>query len=276
MNSGLMIESYAQQVIDDNQITEFPVDLKQIAQNAGIQVEAKPEGMHGASGHLIKHEDDFYILYSQEINNTGFQRFSIAHELGHYFLPGHIDQILVDGQHVSHAGSFSQDQYEKEADLFAAAIMMPKKQFCEAIKKYDEGMLAIIALQDEFQASLTSTAIRYAKNVDYPLSIVVSSNDKVDFCFMSEQFKDLPIKTWLKKGASLPYTLTTTASQSNEDIQEDESTLEDWFDGDSRYKLKEEVLFLGSFGKFLTVLTLSDCPDEDEECEDASDFYNRY
>jgi len=62
----------------------------------------------------------FGILYATHLANEGFERFSVAHELGHYFLPGHIDAVLAGGGqvHTSRAGFVSDDKYENEADHF--------------------------------------------------------------------------------------------------------------------------------------------------------------
>ena len=66
-------------------------------------------------------------LRRAHIDNIGFQNFSVAHELGHYFLPGHIDAVLADGDvHESRAGFASGDRYEMEADHFAATLLMPR------------------------------------------------------------------------------------------------------------------------------------------------------
>ncbi len=37
---------------------------------------------------LLREGNEFGIFYSTAISNKGFQRFSIAHELGHYSLEG--------------------------------------------------------------------------------------------------------------------------------------------------------------------------------------------
>jgi len=47
------------------------------------------------------------------------QRFSIAHELGHYCLEGHPDALLSNGRHYSRAGFVSSDPFEQEADHFS-------------------------------------------------------------------------------------------------------------------------------------------------------------
>ena len=63
----------------------------------------------GVSGMLLRHGNAFGILYSTFITSEGFQRFSVAHELAHYFLEGHVDHVLPeDGMHVSEAGFTSE------------------------------------------------------------------------------------------------------------------------------------------------------------------------
>ena len=92
-----------------------------------IKVEGKPDTADGVSGMLLRHGNNFGIVYATHIPSEGFQRFSIGHELGHYFLDGHVDQILPkDGVHVSRAGFVSADPYELEADQFAAGPLMPE------------------------------------------------------------------------------------------------------------------------------------------------------
>ena len=77
---------------------------------------------------LVRHQDVFGIMYATHIDNDGFQRFSIAHEIGHYVLDGHVNHIFPsgDGLHTSEAGFISGDPFELEADHFAAGLLMPE------------------------------------------------------------------------------------------------------------------------------------------------------
>ena len=88
----------------------------------------------------MKVGDAFGILYSSRFASEGFKRFNVAHEFGHYFLPGHIDALFGDGQqfHQSESGFTSDDKYEREADSFAASLLMPKLLFNAACGKADE------------------------------------------------------------------------------------------------------------------------------------------
>jgi hypothetical protein len=113
----------AEQVIRDCRIAAFPVDPVVIAREHDIEVIAKPASAKGVSGMFLRVGDTYGIAYATHIDSPGFQRFSISHELGHYFLPGHLDAILGNRDvHESHAGFASADRYELEADHFAAAL----------------------------------------------------------------------------------------------------------------------------------------------------------
>ena len=116
----------AEQLLRDESLLELPVDLDVLAQSRGIFIQKMDSAEEGVSGMLLRHGDTFGILYSTRIPNTGFQRFSIAHELGHFFIDGHLDQIPFDGNtHHSRADFVSNNNYEREADHFAAGLLMP-------------------------------------------------------------------------------------------------------------------------------------------------------
>ena len=95
---------------------------------------------------FIKEEDDgkIYICVHKFDSPTG-KRFTIAHELGHYFR--HRDEIkngFVDGiaGAIARNGDFSRQ--EKEANEFAAELLMPELEFSEIFKE-KHGNLAEIA-----------------------------------------------------------------------------------------------------------------------------------
>ena len=95
----------AEAVLTEQGITELAVDPFDIAARHDIVVQAKPDVDSGVSGMLLRHGNSFGILYASDVPSEGFQRFSVAHELVHYFLDGHIDHVLPkDGAHASRAG----------------------------------------------------------------------------------------------------------------------------------------------------------------------------
>ena len=257
----------------------FPVDPFAIAAKHDIHVEQKPAGMPGVSGALIYAEPRPIIIYSAELDNEGFERFSVAHELGHYFLPDHPDEIRrAGGQHFSRAGfTEGTSSIELEADHFAAGLLMPGGLVQAYLDQNQIGLEGICRLADDARVSLTAAAIRAAECASYPLCIIVSSGAEVRYAFPSDAFRGLGKRIFLRKGDSLPAGVTSGFNANSENVvtarrSTGESDLADWFDTDRHMRLDEEVVGLGRYGFTLTVLssealaeTDGDENDEDEE-----------
>src|SRR6266568_7806818 len=188
-----MAKQAAEAFLRKEGIDALPVDPFEIAGSRDIVVEAKPETAEGVSGMLLRHGNVFGILYATHIPNEGFQRFSVSHELGHYFLDGHIDHVLPkDGVHVSHAGFVSADPYELEADHFAAGLLMPDVPFKRAIVRHAPGLAAIDGVAQLCRTSREATAIRYAELTDAAVAVIMTTGQTIDYCFLSDAMKSLP------------------------------------------------------------------------------------
>ena len=274
-------ESAAQKVLHDLKIDTLRVDPIAIAGKHGIAVEAKPDNVEGVSGALIKAGDQFGILYATHIQSIGFQRFSIAHELGHYFTDGHTDALLENNLHVSRAGFTSADPFEQEADYFAASLLMPERPFKRALDSHKAGLTCVDALSAACETSLTATAIRYASLTADGVAVIATTGQSVDWCFMSEALKEAKGLNWLRKGTPVPGgTLTAAFNADPENIRgarrdSGDGRLNDWLDGERVYKVVEEVVGLGQYGRSLTLLTCpalsgrgDDDPGDDDEERD--------
>lgn len=254
--------------------TALSVDPFEIASKVGITVQAKPHSAIGVSGMLLKHGNNFGILYATHIESEGFQRFSVGHELGHYFLPGHMDAVLKNNIHESRAGFASHDQYEMEADQFSVGLLMPRKLFAPAICRAGEGLAAIEHLAGLCKTSLTSTAIRFAQCSSERIAVVVSIGNNVDYCFMSDALKDIDGIDWIRKREVISRDTPTFAfNQSTGQVRQvarvqATSNMQDWFGGRRSLEINEDIIGLGSYGKTLTVLYGIDITDEDEASED--------
>jgi hypothetical protein len=264
---------------EEFKIDKLPIDPIALARSRGIQVTAMPEDHDGVSGMFIHAYGKSAIAYATYINNRGFQHFSVAHELGHCFLPGHIDAVLQDGamHHESHSGFVSDDRYELEADHFAAGLLMPSRLFRAAMSRAGDGLDAIEILHDRCETSLTATAIRYQQLTPEAVAVIQSKGNTIEFCCMSDRMLTLRPRRWPHKGDSLPpmsatYRLNRDPSKIAACERADsEADGEHWFGGFMDVGLYEEVVGLGRYDRTLTVLTTVDAlPDEtDDETEDA-------
>lgn len=277
-----MAKQKAEALLRDQGIQTLPIDPFVIAKNHDIEVLSKPDTVEGVSGMLLRYGDAFGIMYATHIKSEGFQRFSVAHELGHYFLEGHVDHVLPkDGVHQSRAGFTSSDPYELEADHFAAGLLMPSGLFKKELRKLGGGLAAVKTMATCCQSSITATAIRYAELTEDAVAIIVSAGQTIDYCILSDQMKSLRDITWLRKGSAIPPNTATArfnASLGNVERAESfeaEVDISDWFGGSKSVLAFEEVIGLGGYGKTLTVLSAEISSDEgaqsdvDYEDEDA-------
>lgn len=262
----------AERLLQELEIDSLRIDPFAIARRLDIELRPLPANVGGASGMLLHVDGEFGICYPTHVDNDGFKNFSVAHEIGHYRLPGHPDAIFdAHGRHVSHAGFRSVDRYEQEADHFAAALLMPTKLFTAAARRAGEGLKAIETLAGDCGTSLEATAIRFAQINRDPVAVIRSDGRTIDYAFMSEPLKDFPDLDWIRKGTPLPadcVTASFNADKSNIERAaraDGMSALQDWFNGPHRQDVVEEVVGLGSYGKTLTVLTGMEPPDEVED-----------
>ena len=267
----------AEQFLKEEGITTLPVDPFAIARSRDIEVQGKPESQGGVSGMLLRHGNNFGIIYSTHIQSEGFQRFSVSHELGHYFLEGHIDQVLQNGVHASHAGFVTADPFELEADHFAAGLLMPETPFRRAMDELDHCLDAIETLAAQCITSRTATAIRFAELTRKAAAVIVSTGDTIDYCFMSDAMKSLPKLAWLRKGTRLPDgTATARLAADPAQVQAgarvaDEIDVRDWLGGTTSRAVSEESLGLGAYGKVLTVLTSSEIGRAEDDVDEDDD-----
>lgn len=108
--------------------------LSEIISGEGIKYREVSSENAAFVGALTKgNSGQFYIMLNQSIDNLGRKNFTIAHELGHFFLSHHLttnafyccdNEILEEAQ----AGSTC----ESEANYFASCFLMPEAKIKSA------------------------------------------------------------------------------------------------------------------------------------------------
>ena len=121
----------AERAADDFGYSEHN-NIYQTITDLGGQVFAKDfwaEGSSEGGSLVVRAEDDFTIFVP---NDTSLERdkFTIAHELGHYVLH-YLWPRYVKGEpeFMLRASRYGSDRSEWEANWFAAAFLMPEKKF---------------------------------------------------------------------------------------------------------------------------------------------------
>lgn len=141
-------------------------------------------------------DGDFHIHVNLErygSRDSDRARFTIAHELGHFFIPEH-RLALLSGQesHGSTCGLFdsAESPEELEADLFAANLLMLPERFLGALRATDSPLSAIKHLSSLFRSSMTATAIHYASVAANRCAIIRwNPNQEFAWCKIGIEYK---------------------------------------------------------------------------------------
>lgn len=117
----------AQKLLKETEQTKPPIDVKKILERLGINLMPYPFP-EKVSAVLLK-EGQMLVVGVNNQHHPNRQRFSIAHEIGHYCL-GHYKDIYVDTQSISEGrfdlGDENHDKtQEQEANHFASEILIP-------------------------------------------------------------------------------------------------------------------------------------------------------
>ncbi len=147
-----LAKQQAEKLLKDFSITAAPIDVKDIAQKIGIDVGYAPSSKY--SGMLIRKTDGVTLMGVNNNESAGRMRFTIAHELGHYILHPK-DDVTIDYRDKEYSNQ--KPKKEKQADFFAACLLMPesfvKSDFKKASKKgifFEEDLTD---LADKYQVS---------------------------------------------------------------------------------------------------------------------------
>jgi Zn-dependent peptidase ImmA (M78 family) len=128
------IRNLAHQVLERANITSPPVDVNSIAKLENVDVFRK-EIDADISGVLKIDENARASILVNQDHHMNRQRFTIAHELGHYFLhnqPGiHVDKVFLRDP----AASEGLHLREIEANRFAAELLMPEFLLVKSLEK---------------------------------------------------------------------------------------------------------------------------------------------
>jgi Zn-dependent peptidase ImmA (M78 family) len=135
----------------------YPTDLGAVSKALGIPIYSTSLAK-GVSGVLVRDSEAVggFVIHVDKDEPAVRQRFTAAHELGHFVL--HKDMIgeRVEDNYLLRSDGFS-NAVEAEANSFAANLLMPRDQIAKAM---EAGIRTPEQLAKAFGVSLTAMSIR--------------------------------------------------------------------------------------------------------------------
>ncbi|MEN0083162.1 MAG: ImmA/IrrE family metallo-endopeptidase [Leifsonia sp.] len=151
--SSSAIAEYAERVAEHHQVfgDRNRADLESLVRTLGGRIDVSSSFL-AEEALTVRGPRDFTVHLPPMTSNRR-DRFTIAHELGHYFLhylqPGHEDPLLF--------GRGQRNRAETQANYFAASLLMPAERFRRAFAQCGGDMWE---LADEFDVSPRAAEVR--------------------------------------------------------------------------------------------------------------------
>lgn len=175
-----------------------PIPLKDVIEDEGIKLICDDYGTNTFDGLTIyeRNEEVFYIHLNitrgnRIDNNKG--RFTLAHELGHYFIDEHRNAMVkgVMRPHWHKYNPFGNNEVweiEREADCFAANLLMPLGSFKQSVQGFQFNGELINTLSQKYKVSFNAIALRYMKLNYVPIMLVYAESGIIKWQMHSDDF----------------------------------------------------------------------------------------
>lgn len=143
------------------------LDVEAIAQACGATIVY--ETLQGCEARIVGAHNRAIITINADAARPR-QRFSAAHELGHWMHDrGKVAFACQEGQFVAEWGKANP---ERRANRFAVDLLLPRTMFKRRMRHRPVTFATVRELALEFQTSLTATAIRLVELSSYPAVLV--------------------------------------------------------------------------------------------------------
>lgn len=160
MISKSSVEVKTKELLNKCSITDAPIPVEQVAKKLGVEIRFSPldEELSG----MIFIKDGQAIIGVNSMHHPNRQRFTIAHELGHFILHKkhitseiHVDKqfrvLMRDGKSAT-----GTELIEIEANRFAASLLMPADLVAKALdeREFDiDDETPLMELAKQFKVS---------------------------------------------------------------------------------------------------------------------------
>jgi hypothetical protein len=216
------------------------IDVEAIAQYCKATIVYEP--LVGCEAHIVGRKDRAIITVNVSAPRPR-QRFSAAHELGHWMRDRGTVGFACDKRRLS--PQQRAEGPEHVANVYAADLLLPLLMFVPRARGRAITFETSRALAQEFQTSLTATAIRLVQHGSFPAVVLYAEGSGRKWLVRGP---DVP--TFLKlRDEPMPTTLAYDLLRGDQTAQSPLDVYADgWFDQPQadRYSVREDSLRAGS------------------------------
>lgn len=173
---------YAQQLRSELGLSG-PADMLEVASKLGIGVFEEPLD---ADGYLLRKGEDTRILINKRLGYEGRKSFTIAHEIGHFYMPHHQAKMYrCLGRDIE--AYTRNNQMENEANEFAAEFLLPSREL-DSYLKHPPNLDTVKEVSAAYGTSLTATAVKVVRLTCEKMAVVLSEAGEIKWVSRSQAF----------------------------------------------------------------------------------------
>ena len=241
---------YANALRDELDLTGR-TDLTAVAEKLNLSV--REIELTGCDGALLRSSmgSGGFIAVNSSMRESGRKRFTVAHEIGHRVL--HEASTACSSADIGN-WSASAKQAEKEADEFAAELLLPAREIAPTINGRSPSLQVIQSVAQEYEASFSASAWRYCDIVATPCAVVWSTKRVIQWARRSDSFR-----FFLQRGSNVPHGSYAMAAYEGKPVPREPEPLaaEEWIEGwnlREGAEIWEQSLSLRSYDSVITLL----------------------
>ncbi|MEW5926992.1 MAG: ImmA/IrrE family metallo-endopeptidase [Gemmatimonadota bacterium] len=236
----------------DHLLTWCEIELAELPLSGFLGMHMCVEGQHGI---MIK-----------EGQNPGQRRFTIAHELGHFAIPHHSTPGVRECLEDDLVGVRVSGPVEREANEFAAELLMPRAPFARDIAHRPACFRSVkeLAAPAKYDVSVTACALRWINLCPDPCALVCVEGGRIKWKWGAAGFKyALP-----QNGSTVPAESIAAAVLRGEAPCDEAETIPCWSWIHPRRNTKEVLESTFYIPALDQVLSLIAVVEEDRETEE--------
>lgn len=241
-------EHYAKALLRTLNVQQ-PILLEDMAEKIGLQIEdVNSTGFDGALLRIAGRPRGI-IGVRKTIREKARKRFTIAHEIGHYVLPGHdVESSVCDADDLVAIGKEA-DKFERAANKFAAEFLLPSPVVRRIVRKLGVSFDTIGFVSKQFEASLTAAAVQCVKEADHA-ALVMSKRGIVTSFEKSQNFG-----AYIEMGKLPEGSLAAQLVGSKQREKRGKVNAQVWVDiGHDEFGIVEHSISMPNYERILTLL----------------------
>lgn len=246
-------EDFARALLEHFKISTSP-DLSALADRLGVKIrEVESEGFEGALLR-IPNRPAGIVAIKASIREPGRKRFTIAHELGHYILPGHGEINCVCKSRDIESWGRGIPSQEVDANRFASELLIPLAQAATLVRQASATVAVAKKISSKYQTSLTAAVVKCVDVTEEQCALVVSDGGIIQWWRAGPQFRH-----YIKgKGTEVSIeSLARNLFDGTEEREQDGAVPADsWLAGQVSGKVWEDSILLPYYKRVLTLLTV--------------------